>query len=253
MSIRSLLVRSTSGDVRGIPPRRYPLVGILLSLAILSQACLVSQKATGPGTPVVQDTAFAPSAAPTQATDTPVPTEDPATGLLATATERPVPSPTIALVTITAREGNLAIRTGPDPVFDAVGTLRDGETATVLARSVLDGWVEIPMPSQPGTTGWVSTKTAYSVVNGNVLDLPLIRTVEWPFGSYLQNCTSHQMIVEPGDLPLPANSKVWFPPGLYSVYDTEVAGHPIVMNVKLWQHIQINVRKDGIGQTSTCP
>jgi hypothetical protein len=162
------------------------------------------------------------------------------------------------LVTITAVNGDIAIRSGPDTVFDAIAVLKNGETVPALARSILDGWVQVPIPSQPGKTGWLSIKTPYTVVSGYVLDLPKITIVEWPSGSYIQNCTSHQMLVEPGDQSLSSvtdspNNRVWFPPGLYTVYDVDVTGHPEVVHIQLDAHTEVSVRKDGNGQKSDCP
>ncbi len=168
------------------------------------------------------------------------------------------PTPTLALVTVTAVGGDLAIRSGPDMVFNAVAVLRNGETATASARSILDGWVRIPIPSQAAQTGWVSIQTKYSVVGGNVLDLPMIRKVEWPTGAYLINCTAHQMRAEPGGTLIPPvgdapNNRVWFTPSLYKIYDMDVAGQPFVMNIFLDAHSQVSIQIDGNRQRSDCP
>jgi hypothetical protein len=165
---------------------------------------------------------------------------------------------TIPVVTVTAVNGNLAIRTGPDVTFDAFGVLTKGQSAPAVARSILDGWVEVEMGSSKAATGWIFANSAYALVNGNVLDLPEIRIVEWPFGSYLRNCTAHQMIVEPGDHLLPPASGstadyVWFYPGLYTVYDFDLTGRPWITDIKLTQHISLDIQKDGTGQTGTCP
>ena len=66
------------------------------------------------------------------------------------------------------------------------------------------------------------------------------------------------MLVETGDTSLPAvgeppTKRVWFPPGVYRVYDQEVDGHPNVMNVELWPQYSIDVKKDGNGTKSSCP
>jgi hypothetical protein len=159
---------------------------------------------------------------------------------------------------VTAMNGKVAIRTGPDIVFDAVAALNEGETVTALARSILDGWLQVPIPSQPGETGWISTKTSYSVVSGNVLDLPRIDVVEWPTGSYLINCTTHQILVQPGDKTLqpvkdsPGN-RVWFSPGVYKVYDVNVEGQPEITTIKLSSHTEVQIVTDGNRQRSECP
>ena len=221
---------------------------LVILLGIASQACGVSQKAT----PAVAES-------PTSFTAT---TDVQNRFSTATAPVTPtlavVPSPTSPTVTVTAVNGRLAIRSGPDMTFDAIATLNQGETVTALARSILNGWVQISIPSQEGKTGWVSTLTDYSTVSGNVLDLPRIDVVEWPVGSYLVNCTTHQMVVEPEDKTLepvsdsPKN-RVWFSPGLYKIYDFDVSGHPQVKDLDLLSRTEVKIIKDGDGQQSECP
>lgn len=195
---------------------------------------------------------------PTQTIIPASPTLPPTPTLVPDMVEISSPTPTLALVTVTAIGGDLAIRSGPDMVFDAVAVLRSGEMATASARSILDGWVQIPIPSQAGQTGWVSIQTKYSVVSGSVLDLPLIRKVEWPTGAYLINCTAHSMRVEPGGTLIPSisgapNNRVWFTPSLYKIYDMDVTGQPFVMSVALEASSQVSIQIDGNHQRSYCP
>ncbi len=235
-------------------PRKL-LLPLLLILALSSQACRVSQSpATGP------------LALPTDLQSSP---EGPTATVIPplqndTLTPRVIPSPTListptpAPVSITAVGGDLAIRAGPDPVFDAIASLNDGQTVPVYARSIQDGWVEVPIPSKPGATGWLSTKTGFSKVDGYILDLPMITTVEWPFGAYLSNCTAHRLLVKPGDKLVPQvssapDNRVWFFPGLYTVYDADVQGNPVITQVKLFPHTDISVLKDGAGVKYVCP
>ncbi len=236
--------------------RKTLLVSTFFILALIGQACGV---APGPATssPTALPTDLQPSAtAPSTMAATPLPND--------AAAPRVVPAPTLiftptpAPVSITAVNGDLGIHTGPAPVFDAIAVLKAGQTLPVYARSIQDGWVQVPVPGQPGKLGWVSTNTGFSKVDGYVLDLPLITKVEWPFGAYLRNCTAHQVIVEPGDTIVPPVSaapanKVWFTPGLYTVYDNDVSGRPEITQVKLWQHTSINLVKDGAGAKYSCP
>jgi hypothetical protein len=176
----------------------------------------------------------------------------------ATPTVQVTPSATKAVVTVTAVNGNLSIRSGPDITFDAIAALKDGETATVISRSIMDGWVEIPIPSQEGKTGWVLLKTNYFIVTGNVLDLPRKDLVEWNVGSYLINCTPHRMIVQPGDVILESvndalGNRVWFTPGLYSVYDLDVTGEPVAANLNVTEHREFHILKDGNRTQWACP
>jgi uncharacterized protein YgiM (DUF1202 family) len=229
---------------------KYFLACLIVVFAVTSQACGVSQKAT----PAMAEspTSFTATAdiqntIPTASATVP-----------STPTLTVVPSLTSPTVTVTAVNGKLAIRSGPDMTFDAIATLNQGETVTALARSILNGWIQVPIPSRDGETGWVSTLTDYSTVSGNVLDLPRIDVVEWPVGSYLVNCTTHQMVVEPGDKTLqpvsdsPEN-RVWFSPGLYKIYDFDVSGHPQVKDLNLLSRTEVKIIKDGDGQESECP
>jgi hypothetical protein len=219
---------------------------LFILFGIASQACGVSQKAT----PAVAES-------PTSFTAT-ADVQNRIPTAIATPTIAVTPSPTIATVTVMAVNGDISIRSGPDETFDAIAVLRKGMTVTALARSIMNGWVQVPIPSQEGKTGWVSILTDYSIVSGNVLDLPRIDGVEWPVGSYLLNCTTHQMVVEPGDKTLQPvsdspNNRVWFSPGLYTVYDLDVSGHPQVKNLSLDSRTELKIIKDGNGLRSECP
>ncbi|MBI5950054.1 MAG: SH3 domain-containing protein [Chloroflexi bacterium] len=226
------------------------LMILVIVLAFSSQACGAPQQPTQTATESQSATAE-PTSTPAltakiQPTKTPIPT-------VAT-----TPTTTLSKVTISAVEGDIAIRKGPDVTFDAISKLQNGETATVLARSIMDGWVQIEIPSQAGRTGWISVQTNYSIVNGNLLDLPRIDSVEWNVGSYLINCTPHQMIVKPGDVILQPvddapNNRVWFSPGLYSVYDLEVEGQPVAANLSVTEHREFHIIKDGTRTQWPCP
>jgi hypothetical protein len=224
---------------------------LVMVLAIINTACGTSQ---GSSTPIVIEV-------PTETPTSVVPTTEIQSVFLvqnATPTIQVTPSPTSANVTVTAVKGNLSIRTGPDITFDAIAILKDGETVTVLARSIMDGWVQIPIPSQEGKTGWVSLKTNYFIVSGNVLDLPRVDAVEWNVGSYLINCTPHQMLVQPGEVFLESvdsapKNRVWFSPGLYSVYDLDVTGQPVAANLSVTEHREFHILKDGDRKQWVCP
>jgi hypothetical protein len=224
---------------------------LVVVLAITNTACGTSQ---GSSAPIVTEV-------PTEAPTSVVPTAEIQSVSLvrsATPTIQVTPSPTSGNVTVTAVNGNLSIRTGPDITFDAIASLKDGETVTALARSIMDGWVQIPIPSQEGKTGWVLLKTNYFIVSGNVLDLPRIDLVEWNIGSYLINCTPHRMLVQPGDVILESvddtpNNRVWFSPGEYSVYDLDVTGQPVAANLSVTEHTEFHILKDSDRKQWTCP
>jgi hypothetical protein len=226
------------------------LMILVVVLAFSSQAC------GSPQQPAQTATESQPSTA--EPTSTPVPTEQVQLTKTPAPTVEVTPTTTSPKVTISAVQGDVAIRKGPDATFDAIAKLQNGETATVLARSIMNGWVQIEIPSQTGETGWISVDTNYSIVNGNLLDLPRIDSVEWNVGSYLINCTPHRMIVKPGDVILqsiddaPAN-RVWFSPGLYSVYDLDVTGQPVAANLTVTEHREFHILKDGTRTQWACP
>jgi hypothetical protein len=161
-------------------------------------------------------------------------------------------------VTISAVGGNLFVRRGPDMSFNPIAVLYEGQHAIVLARDVLADWVQIPLPNQTGGTGWVSIQTRFSVIEGDVKSLPQLAPTEWPIPAYLANCTYHQMMIDPGDIVLPSlleypENEMWLYPGIYNVYDLEVAGHPEVATVEMREGIQIEIRVDGNNEKRKCP
>jgi hypothetical protein len=169
-----------------------------------------------------------------------------------------VPSPTQSSVRITAMKGNLFIRRGPDLAYNMIAVLAEGQSAPVLAHDVLGKWVEIPVPSLPGKTGWVSIQTVFSSVSGDFMDMPEVQPTDWPVAAYIRNCTYHQMIVEPGDTTLASllnspDNEMWIYPGIHHVYDTEVDGQPEVLTVDLREGVTVDVRVDGNGDHRKCP
>jgi hypothetical protein len=236
-------------------PSKLYLAFLVTVLVIATQACAVSQQSTADATVTATYTQPSSVKSPTSlASITMIDSATPA----ATSAENASPSPTTALITVTAVTGRLSIRSGPDISFDAIAVLENGQTATAVARSVIDGWLQIPIPSQPSKMGWVSTMTDHSIVTGNVLDLPRIDEVDWPAGSYILNCTQHRLIVRPGEqivqsVSASPQNRVWFAPGLYTVYDLDMSGQPVVLNLNIRAHGQVTVHKDGSHQWSDCP
>ncbi|MCJ7434230.1 MAG: SH3 domain-containing protein [Anaerolineales bacterium] len=231
----------------------YPWL-VALAVVIFSQACAAA-------TPVVSST---PSSQPAQSlplnTAMPAIQNDPVTPIAPTPTPTPPPTPTHSIVfMVTAVNGNIFIRRGPNLAYNPISVLKKGESATGLARDVLARWVQIPIPGQPDKTGWVSIQTDHTVVNGNVRDLPEFMTVDWPVASYLRNCTHHQMIIKPGDTIIPSlygapGNEVWIFPGVYTVYDFDLPDQPEVMSsFDLREGLEIDIRTDGSGETRKCP
>jgi hypothetical protein len=233
-------------------PKLYPWL-VALAIVIFSQACAAA-------IPLVSGT---PSSQPAQSlslnTSTPIIQNDPVTPTAAVPTNGTVVTKTASVITVTAVNGNIFIRRGPNLAYNPISVLKKGESAIGLARDVLARWVQIPMPGQLDKTGWVSIQTDYTVVNGNVMDLPELMTVDWPVASYLRNCTHHQMIIKPGDTIIPSSfgapdNEVWIYPGIYTVYDYDLPDQPEVMSsFNLREGLEIDIRTDGSGETRKCP
>jgi len=239
------------------PPKKlYPWL-ITIAIVIFSQACTAT-------TPVVSETPFSQPAEllPTQSpinTSTPVIQNDPVTSTAATPTNDVVVTKSASEITVTAIKGNIFIRRGPNLAYNPISVLKKGESATGLARDVLARWVQIPIPSQPGKTGWVSIQTNFTVVTGNIRDLPEFMTIDWPVASYIRNCTHHDMIIKPGDTIIPSSygapdNELWIFPGTYTVYDYDLPDQPEVMSsFDLREGIEIDIHTDGSGETRKCP
>ncbi len=162
------------------------------------------------------------------------------------------------MITITAVKGNLHIRRGPGLAYNPIDVLKEGETASALARDILSDWIQISIPSHSDQTGWVSLMSKYSSVNGDISTLPAIQVTDWPVASYLRNCTYHEMLVRPGDIILPSllqypDNEVWVYPGSYTVYDLDHPDIPDVAKVELREGIEIDIRVDGNDEKRKCP
>ncbi len=85
------------------------------------------------------------------------------------------PTPGIVQVSV-SRETNC--RTGPGPVYEALGILRVGQTAEVVGRNFInDNWI-IKLSSNPAIVCWVWGQ--YATVSGNWEALPIIKTPPTP-------------------------------------------------------------------------
>jgi hypothetical protein len=234
--------------------QKYRSVSIFLLLVLLTQSCAQVNLDTPPALPTAQDIETV--ASEDQVSPTPS----------ATATiEIPVPTkteiPTIAApstgVTLNVVKGNLFIRRGPDMSFNPVGVLYKDTSVDVLARDVLSTWVQVEIPNSE-KTGWVSIKSEYSQIEGEMKDLPQYTLTEWPAAAYLRNCTHHQMYILPSEIVISSSlefpeNEIWIYPGTYTIYDIDVSGDPEVMKVTIQEGANVEILEDGLGGHRKCP
>ena len=163
-----------------------------------------------------------------------------------------------AQLRISASGGNLFIRRGPHLAFNPISVLFDGKSANAIGRDVLARWLQVVLPEDAGSTGWISIQTRYSVLEGSARQLPVVPPHECPLAAYLINCTAHEMLIRPGDvvvpsvLDFPANEVVFFP-GVYTIHDLGVDDLPEVQSAFLSEGSQVEIRMDGLGGRRHCP
>ena len=160
-------------------------------------------------------------------------------------------------VTITAVKGNLFVRRGPDMAYNPIGVLYQDTTTDAIARDVLSGWVQIHVP-KTGGTGWVSVRSNYSRLEGDLHGLPVYTPTDWPVAAYLRNCSHHEMYIQPGEIRLPSSlefpeNEIWLYPGKYTVYDLDVPDEPEVMTVDMREGSDVEILFDGLGEHRKCP
>jgi len=176
------------------------------------------------------------------------------TSPISTATLSVTPIPTIH---VTAVKGNVFIRRGPDLAFNPVSVLMDGQSVKALGRDVLANWLQVSIPDHPKETGWISIRTRFVTVNGDIMTLPEVMPTDWPVRASLRNCTYHQMEVNPGGIVIPAadnfpDNDVQINPGVYTIHDIEVDGSPDVMEVEVKEGSHIDILDDGDGNHKKC-
>lgn len=230
---------------------------LLLLFIFSNQACSASSNQ-------VDATQLPPAAETSVIVPTPFPSSTPtftATPIVnpsASSTNIASPMPTLVDVSISAVDGNLFIRRGPDLAYNQVGALMKGETALVLARNPLNEWVEVVIPSQPGKTGWISVQTKYAVVHGNMLRLPAKAITDWPVAAYVRNCTSNEIFILPGEIVIPPllkypDNEALLLPGFYNAYDLVVSGHPMLMEINISEGKTVDVETNSSGVHHKCP
>ena len=231
--------------------KRLFLVILSLSLA----ACAVKAQSLKEGnTPTaVEHLMIGPATATPQNTATSTYTAVP----LAIPTNLASMTPVLPLVTITAINGNLYIRRGSGSDFNPTGVLLQGQTATALGRDILGEWLYIPIPSETGRFGWVSTLTIYSSIGGRMMDLPVVDS-DLAVPAFIENCSLDNMIVQPSGVIIPPgnqfpNNIFQFDPGEYTIHDYDTSNRNNQgMNVDLREGEQFQITGMGSARHK-CP
>lgn len=189
-----------------------------------------------------------------QSTFTPQPTAT----IVPTASEVVLPT-TSTDVMITAINGNLFIRRGPGLVYNDIGVLYKGTSATIIGQDVLSEWVQVNIPNSK-SSGWVSVQTQFSRIDGDLTAIPDFTFEEWPEPAYIKNCTEHDMWIDPVELYLESlysnatgENEVQVNPGEYIVYDLFVTGEPEVERVSVREGITAYITINGLGIEHKCP
>ena len=219
---------------------------IVIMLLLLSMVgCTTSPP---PTSSLVVQTATA-SSSDVPAGITPSPASPPA--------ETITPSPTVETVVITASKGNLNIRRGPGVAYNPIAVLKNGQSATAHGRDLLVNWLMVDIPGVAGGTGWVRTETDYSKIAGDIASLPEV-VVDFAVPAYVQNCTYHLMVLQPGDIPVSSlqtfpNNDARVYPGEYTVYDDDVPDAAEVMTISVREGVFIDIDVDGNSEHHKCP
>ena len=228
------------------------LLAAVVSCTLL-QACMLGTPSLGKPT------------TPSNQVATARPTEPPGPTLYVTPTAQTAEAPTnpgptnaAARVTITAINGNVFIRRGPDLAFNSIAILKKGETAVATARDVLARWLQIAVPGDPQRSGWITIVTSYTTVSGDVRGLPEVAQTVWPELASLRNCTHHLMTTDPGGIDIPPvdyfpDNEVRINPGVYAIRDLDVDKYPEVTSVDIREGSAIDILTDGTGEKKKCP
>jgi hypothetical protein len=229
------------------------ICGVLL-ISILIQSCALLGGRAPAVLPTVQDIETASDGLLKQAAPTATVSSQSMPG--SAATEVNVTQTPVSTVTITALKGNIFIRRGPGVAYNPVAVLYKDQSTKAVARDVLSKWVQVVIPDSD-KLGWVSLQTAYSKLDGEMSSLPDLATTDWPVPAYLRNCTHHDMYVMPGEVTLPSlyaypDNEVWLYPGHYTVQDLFVPGEPQVLSFDIREGVQIDIKRDGLGEHRKC-
>jgi hypothetical protein len=236
--------------------RRQKNIAILVLVMLIGQACVQvteTQVDVPQSNPMLSET-------PTWTPSPEMPT------MLPTATKTPISntptaSPATAMqssekVIFKVSGGNLNVRRGPDLAYNYVGVLYEGDVAVAIGRDRVGDWLQVELPSDSNITGWVTTETKYSTVDGDIKSLPLVK-VEPALPAFIRNCTKHKVLIDPAGVELLSKynaleNESHFDVLTYAVYDLDVAGTPRLADVSLAEGKRVDIIYDGNGDKSKC-
>jgi hypothetical protein len=173
-----------------------------------------------------------------------------------TATPTPPLIGTPKTVRVTIKGGNLFVHRGPSLDYNYVGVLYDGDTVLATGRDLVSRWVRVALPSKPGTDGWITTETKYTIIAGDISNLPFIDT-EPAKPAYIRNCTKHELWVYPVGVQLldkfekPYNEER-FSVGTYQIYDAENPENKPIQEVNVSEGRTVDIQYDWEGEKSKC-
>lgn len=174
--------------------------------------------------------------------------------LTATSTPRIVASPQTVRVTI--KGGNLFAHRGPGLEYNYVGVLYNGDTVIANGRDRISRWIRIALPSTPSVDGWITTETDYTIIDGDIPNLPYIET-EPARPAFIRNCTWHDLWVMPAEVKLldksvESDNEERFPVGIYQIYDLENPEDKPIEEVTLSEGKTVDIQYDWTGEKSKC-
>lgn len=117
--------------------------------------------------------ATAPTATSTRAptaTRTVIPTVPVAVAIVPTAPPAPTVTPAPIVATITT--DNLRVRSAPSTSGAIVDKLNKNDKIQVVGKNVAGDWLQIPLPSNPNSRGWISAQ--FAQLSGPLDSLPVV-------------------------------------------------------------------------------
>jgi hypothetical protein len=184
------------------------LLFCLLAVSLLLTACSSPTTAPPADTPtqVTQPTQVAPATAAPTSTSAPTATELPTVPPLPTEANTPTqppgesatptPAATLANTPTTVPSGQTALvnqntncRSGPSAEYQLVVTFLSGESAKIVSRTTVDGYVLVQDPNNPGQSCWLWTQ--YVTINGDLSSLP-VATAPPPLANFTMDFTRIQ-------------------------------------------------------------